>query len=244
MPAPPHLAATPRGAIKLFGRGGSALASLGLARYKSRAPLTRRLPPCRPLSPHATVCSGRLGEASLPANLLVGAALRADRTRPYETDALERRPYQRTNLVGARLTPLATLLRNARFARGICTRPPTCKYGRGAIAFSFAPLPQLSHAPDFFISCGACRSGRLGKASLPANQPGRGASHPSSDIASQCSLRSGDMTRPLTPCRPSSPHATVRNGRLGKASLPTPPPQKQTRGVSAAGLFYSNQAFA
>ena len=47
--------------------------------------------------------SGRLGKASLPANLLVGAALRADRTRPYETDALERRPYQQTNPVGARL---------------------------------------------------------------------------------------------------------------------------------------------
>ena len=56
------------------GRGGSALASLGLARYKSRAPLTRRLPPCR---------------------------------------------------------------------------PHTHKYGRGALGFSCAPLPQLSHAPDF-----------------------------------------------------------------------------------------------
>ena len=34
--------------------------------------------------------------------VLVGAALRADRTRPYETDALERRPYQH-HLVGAAL---------------------------------------------------------------------------------------------------------------------------------------------
>ena len=38
----------------LSGRGGSALASLGLARYKSRAPLTRRLPPCRPRTTDAS----------------------------------------------------------------------------------------------------------------------------------------------------------------------------------------------
>ena len=31
------------------------------------------------------------------------------------------------------------------------------------------PLPQLSHAPDFFISCGACRSGHAGGVPLPAN---------------------------------------------------------------------------
>ena len=37
-----------------LGRGGSALASLGLARYKSRAPLTRRLPPCRPRTTDAS----------------------------------------------------------------------------------------------------------------------------------------------------------------------------------------------
>ena len=38
----------------LSSRGGSALASLGLARYKSRAPLTRRLPPCRPRTTDAS----------------------------------------------------------------------------------------------------------------------------------------------------------------------------------------------
>jgi len=52
-----------RGGNTASGRGGSALASLGLARYKSRAPLTRRLPPCRS---HTT-------------DALVGAALRAVR---------------------------------------------------------------------------------------------------------------------------------------------------------------------
>ncbi len=31
------------------------------------------------------------------------------------------------------------------------------------------PLPQLSHAPDFFISCGACRSGHARGVPLPAN---------------------------------------------------------------------------
>ena len=69
-----------------IGRGGSALASLGLARYKSRATLTRRLPPCRPRTTDASV----------------GAALRAVRIqrtprrgvpttwRPYHATALPR----------------------------------------------------------------------------------------------------------------------------------------------------------
>ena len=37
------------------------------------------------------------------------------------------------------------------------TRPPTHKYGRGAIGFSFAPLPQLSLAPDFrYVGSAGC----------------------------------------------------------------------------------------
>ena len=132
-PHVPHLAAKPRGTIKLFGRGGSALASLGLARYKSRAPLTRRLPPCR---------------------------------------------------------------------------PHTHKYGRGAIGFSFAPLPQLSHAPDFFISCGACRSGHAGGVPLPREPIGSG--------GTPCRPHTG---RGGTPCRPHY-LATAYTGRLGEASLP------------------------
>ena len=84
------------------GRGGSALASLGLARYKSRTPDAsgRGGTPCRPRTPDAsgrggtpcrphylaTAYNGRLGEASLPRDHLtlptpplVGAALRAVR---------------------------------------------------------------------------------------------------------------------------------------------------------------------
>ena len=61
---------------------------------------------------------------------LVGAALRSGRI-----------------LVGAALRAVRAQ-RTPR--RGIpTTRPHTHKYGRGAIGFSFAPLPQLSHAPDF-----------------------------------------------------------------------------------------------
>ena len=90
------------------------------------------------------------------------------------------------------------------------TRPYTHKYGRGAIAFSFAPLPQLSHAPDFFISCGACRNGRLGEASLPANLLVGAA------LRAVRSLR----TRPLTPCRPHT-HKYGR-GAIGFSFAPLP----------------------
>ena len=90
------------------------------------------------------------------------------------------------------------------------TRPPTCKYGRGAIAFSFAPLPQLSYAPDFFISCGACRSGHAGGVPLPAN-PSVGTP-----------LRGVRPQR--TPWKGVPTTASARNGRLGKASLPPRPP--------------------
>ena len=162
-PHSPHLVAKPRGAIKLFGRGGSALASLGLARYKSRAPLTRRLPPCRP----------RTGRGGTPC------------------------------------------------------RPHTHKYGRGAISFSFSPLPQLSHAPDFLISCGACRSGHAGGVPLPAN-PSVGEQH---RILVGAALRADRTQR--TPWK-GVPTNTMP-GSLSRSI-------NKTRGVSAAGfilLFYA-----
>ena len=59
--------------------------------------------------------------------VLVGVPLRGDRPLPANH-------------------PVGAPLRGDRSPR---TRPPTHKYGRGAIGFSFVPLPQLSHAPDF-----------------------------------------------------------------------------------------------
>ena len=67
-------------------------------------------------------------------------------------------------LVGTRLTP------------GRDASPTRPQYGRGAICFSLALLPQLSYAPDFFHSCGSRRSGHAGGVPLPTNPSGRGAS--------------------------------------------------------------------
>ena len=93
-----------------------------------------------------TALTGRLGEASLPTPPGRGAS--------HPSSDIASQCSLRSGDMTRPLTPC---------------RPHTHKYGRGAIDFSFAPLPQLSHAPDFFIFCGVCRSGRLGEASLPAN---------------------------------------------------------------------------
>ena len=80
-----------RGGNTASGRGGSALASLGLARYKSRATLTRRLPPCRPRTTDASV----------------GAALRAVRIQrtPRRGVPTTWRPYHATALPRDRALP-------------------------------------------------------------------------------------------------------------------------------------------
>ena len=52
-------------------------------------------------------------------------------------------------------------------------RIPT-NLGVAQLASHAPPLPQLSHAPDFLISCGACRSGHAGGVPLPREPIGRG----------------------------------------------------------------------
>ena len=107
--------------------------------------------------------------------------------------------------------------------------PHTHKYGRGAIGFSFAPLPQLSLAPDFFISCGFRRSGHAGGVPLPAN-PSVGEQHRLGRGGTPCRPPATDALerRPYHRVRPQRTHwkcvpttaSAPRNGRLGKASLP------------------------
>jgi len=109
--------------------------------------------------------NGRLGEASLPTPLLVGAALRA-------------------------------------------VRIPT-NMGVAQLASHAPPLPQLSHAPDFLISCGVCRSGHAGGVPLPHEPIGRGGSALASLGLARYKSRA-PLTRRLPPCRPHTTDASER----------------------------------
>ena len=99
--------------------------------------------------------------------------------------AFLRRILRRMKQLGVSQTELARRMK--------VSRPYVTKVLSRDVNFSFRTAAKLANAlkMDFFPELRERETG-----GEPSSHPtGRGVSHPSSDIASQCSLRSGDMTR-------------------------------------------------
>ena len=100
--------------------------------------------------------------------------------------AFLRRILRRMKQLGVSQTELARRMNVA--------RPYITKVLSRDVNFSFKTAAKLANAlkMDFFPDLREQETGDT----PDSHQAGRDACHPSSDIASQCSLRSGDTTRP------------------------------------------------